>query len=181
MEESFLHPPSIEMNDGMFTVALSNEPIFVGPSPEWQKLVNQLEVSPAQKKILLARPEGFTNEDYRKLNKVDRDEAYRQIQELVALGILKSSAKSGRGAVYRVQDGIRQARVFLESRLPQLRTYFRDHAFIKNADYQQLFGLTRNRAMRELRRLVDEGFLRLEGERRGSRYLPLAALGKDKK
>jgi len=181
MEESFLHPPGIEIDSGVFTVTLSNEPIFVGPSQEWQKLVGDLNVASAQKKVLLAYPEGFTNEDYRRLNDVDRDEAYRQIQELVGLGVLKSSPISGRGAVYRVQDGIRQARAFLERRLPQLRVYFREHEFIKNADYRQLFGLSRYAAIRELQRLATEGFLRLEGTKRGARYLPQSALGRVEK
>ncbi|HVQ76901.1 MAG TPA: hypothetical protein VMT79_15360 [Candidatus Binatia bacterium] len=50
-------------------------------------------------------------------------------------------------------------------------------AELKNADYRDMFRLSRYAAVRELRRLADEGFLRIEGERRGTRYLPHAALG----
>lgn len=177
MEASFLRPPVLDLGDSVFSVTLFNEPIFVGPSPEWQALVASLNLAPAQKKALLAHPDGFTNEDYRRLNDVDRDEAYRQIQDLVGKGILRSSQKPGRGAVYRLHEDVRQARVFLEQRLPMLRAYFGEHDFIKNADYQSLFGLTRSVTTRELRRLVDEGFLRMEGERRGARYVPLLPLG----
>lgn len=38
-----------------------------------------------QKRVLLANPDGFSNEMYRKLTGVDRDQAYREIQELVTL------------------------------------------------------------------------------------------------
>jgi predicted HTH transcriptional regulator len=48
---------------------------------------------------------------------------------------------------------------------------------LRNADYRRLFGVTRYTAVRELRALVDDGFLRIEGERRGAHYLPLPALG----
>lgn len=52
-----------------------------------------------------------------------------------------------------------------------------ERARLKNADYRELFGLTRHGARRDLKRLVEEGFLRLEGERRGAHYLPEPALG----
>jgi carbamoyltransferase len=42
----------------------------------------------AQRRVLLAHPDGFTNEQYRNLNKVDRDQAYREIQELVVMGVI---------------------------------------------------------------------------------------------
>lgn len=80
MEESFLAEPAIDVEEGSFVVRLFNEPIFIGPSPAWNKLVGDLPISPAQKRVLLAHPGGFTNEDYRRLNRVDRDEAYRRLE-----------------------------------------------------------------------------------------------------
>ena len=160
----------------MFRVTLFNEPIFVGPSQEWKRLVQRLPVTSAQKRVLLAHPGGFTNEAYRKLNQVDRDEAYRQIQELVDGGILASTGAHGRGAVYRIAPDLHRARAFLETRLARLRQHFQSGMELKNADYREMFGLSRYAAVRELRRLVDEGILRIEGERRGARYLPGPAL-----
>lgn len=127
--------------------------------------------------MLLAHPEGFTNEDYRRLNGVDRDEAYRQIRELFQARILQEAEAPGRGAVYRVAPGPRQTRVFLEGRVPRLREHFRHQARLKNADYREIFGLTRHSARRELKELVDRGFLRIEGERRGAHYFAQPALG----
>lgn len=181
MEGSFLRPPEIDLKDGVFRLTLFNEPIFFGPSQEWQKLVGDLPIAVAQKKALLVHPSGFTNEDYRKLNRVNRDEAYRQIQELVSLGVLAPPKKLGRGAVYRVAEDLHGARVFLEARLPTLRQFFGGHEQLKNVDYRRLFGLSRYGATRELRRLVGEGFLRIEGQRRGAYYLPLPALGVEDK
>ena len=104
-------------------------------------------------------------------------EAYRQIRELVRAGILQEAEAPGRGAVYRVAPDLHQARAFLEGRLPGLRAHLRGQSRLKNADYRQIFGLTRHAARRELKELVDRGFLVLEGERRGAHYLPLPALG----
>jgi ATP-dependent DNA helicase RecG len=179
MEESFRRAPEIGVEDEVFFVRLFNEPIFVGPSAGWKKLVGDLPISAAQRRVLLAHPEGFTNEDYRKLNEVDRDEAYRQIQELVEKGILQPAEAPGRGSVYRVAPGLHEARAFLEARLPKLREYFRREPRLKNADYREMFGSSRNQAWRELRKLVENGFLKIEGERRGARYLPGPELGQE--
>jgi len=180
MEKSFLHPPRFAVEDDVFEVTLYNEPIFSGPSQEWQKLVGELRIAVSQKKVLLAHPDGFTNDDYRKLVRVDRDEAYRQIQELISQGVLVSPKTAGRGATYCVAEDFRQARAFLEARLPTLREFFRGHEKLKNADHRRLFGLSRYTAARELRRLVEEGFLRIEGQGRGAHYLPQPALGVEK-
>jgi ATP-dependent DNA helicase RecG len=177
MEESFLREPEIGLEEGSFFVRLFNEPIFVGPSPAWKKLVGDLPISAAHKRVLLAHPEGFTNEDYRKLNRVDRDEAYREIRSLVQTGVLREAEAPGRGAVYRIVPDLHEARAFLEGRIPGLREHFHRQARLKNADYRVRFGLTRHAARRELRRLVEQGVLRLEGERRGAHYLPGPVLG----
>lgn len=176
MEASLLRDPEISLADGTFRIALRNEPIFVGPSPGWQKLVQGLVISPEQKRALLAHPQGFTNEEYRRLNTVDRDEAYRQIQELIDKGIVEPVGKAGRGRRYRISPELREARGFLESRLPKLRDHFARNAMLKNADYRALFGVTRRVALKELQRLVAEGFLSSEGERRGAHYRPLPGL-----
>ena len=180
-EESFLREPEIGVEDGVFFVPLFNEPSFVGPTPAWKKLVGDLPVSAPQRRVLLAHPEGFTNEDYRRLNGYDRDEAYRQIRELVQARILQEAEAPGRSAAYRVAPGLRQTRVFLEGRVPRLREHFRRQARLKNADYREIFGLTRHSARRELKELVDRGFLRIEGERRGALYFAQPALGEAEK
>ena len=176
MEESLLRAPEFEVQDATFRVTLHNVPIFAGPEPEWQRLVGQLAISTAQRRVLLAHPEGFTNEDYRRLNQVDRDQAYREIQELVGKGILLPPEAGGRGAVYRLSPEFHHARAWLESRVPRLRAHFRAAEVLTNSDYRQLFGVTRHMATRELRQLVQEAYLELVGERRGAKYLPGAAL-----
>ncbi|MDP2627914.1 MAG: hypothetical protein Q8Q58_13565, partial [Candidatus Rokubacteria bacterium] len=149
-----------------------NEPIFAGPSSEWQRIVQDLPLSVAQKRILLAHPEGFANADYQRLNGVDRDQAYREIQGMIGLGVIMPAEVPGRGAVYHVATDLREARAFLQMRVPRLREFFLRQVHLKNADYREMFAVTRDAATRELRRLAQEGYLRMEGERRGARYVP---------
>ena len=56
------------------------------------------------------------------------------------------------------------------------RTGFRQAEVLTNRDHRQLFRVTRYVATRELRQLVQAGYLELVGERRGARYLPGGAL-----
>ncbi len=176
MEDYLLRAPEFRIESGEFLVTLRNEPIFTSPSPEWQNIVEALPLSVAQKRILIARPEGFANADYQKLNSVDRDQAYREIQELVSLGIVLPVEAPGRGAIYHVAPDLLEAKAFLQTRLARLQQFFARRPFLKNADYREMFELTRYGAVRELRRLTEEGYLLMEGARRGARYVPGPAL-----
>jgi ATP-dependent DNA helicase RecG len=176
MEEAFLHVPALAVESGEFVVALRNDPIFEGPSAEWQRIVQSLPLSVAQRRVLVAHPQVFRNEDYRKLNEVDRDQAYREIQEMVSLGVILPPASHGPAAMYRLAPSLHEARAFLSERVPRLREHLAAQPFLRNADYREMFGVTRFAAARELRRLVQDGYLRLEGERRGARYVAGPAL-----
>ena len=171
MEEFLLKHPEFSIEAAAFSVKLRNIPIFQGPGTEWKDLLAKLRLSAGQRRVLLAHPEGFTNEDYRKLNKVDRDQAYREIQEMVAAGIVTPPGGPGRAATYHLSPELKSARAWLEGRLPVLRSFFESRPHLQNADYRTLFRVTRKTAVRELRQLVEREFLRMEGERRGARYL----------
>lgn len=112
------------METSSFCLTLKNEPIYTGQSPIWGMLMDRYRLAVNQKRVLLANPDGFSNEAYRKLTGVDRDQAYREIQELVTLGIIDGAPSSGRGAVYRISSTLKQQRTWLESRLPKLITSF---------------------------------------------------------
>jgi len=85
------------METSTFCITLKNDPVYTGHSPIWGMLVERFRLSVNQKRVLLANPDGFSNEAYRKLTGVDRDQAYREIQELVTLGILDGAPAAGRG------------------------------------------------------------------------------------
>jgi len=55
---------------------------------------------------------------------------------------------------------------------PKLREALTRSGRVTNAAYRALFKVTRHIAVRELKRLVDEGLLRQVGEKRGAHYLP---------
>lgn len=172
MQRSFLHSPELDVKgDGRFVVVLRNTPIFESADETWRHIVERLAASDAQRRVLLAHPEGFTNEQYREVNQVDRDEAYRQIQEMVASGIVLAADRSGPGAQYRLSPDLLETRSWLRQRVPGVRNHLAEHAVLTNADYRRVFGVTRYVAVKELRRLVEEEVLELRGERRGAHYV----------
>lgn len=173
MQRSFLHAPELVVTqDDRFVVVLRNTPIFESADETWRHLVERLTTDDAHRRALLAHPEGFTNEQYREVNHVDRDEAYRQIQDMVSAGIILPANRSGRGAQYHLSPDLLEARSWLQQRLPEVRRHLAEHGVLTNTDYRRIFGVTRYVAVAELRRLVEEGVLELRGERRGSHYVP---------
>ncbi len=61
---------------------------------------------------------------------------------------------------------------FLQTRLPRLREYSAARKYLTNAAFREMFQVPRVRAVRELNRLVREGYLKLQGKGRGARYVP---------
>ena len=179
MADSCLHEPRIASRNGLFSITLRNEPVFETAGPGWKNLVRSLPVSPDQKRILLARPDGFTHEDYRRLNAVVATEAKRGVHELVRKGITTCDFRDeDEMPVYYLTPDLDATRWLLEDRVPKLREYFRRDPWLRNADYRALFDASHAHAKRELRQLVELGFLQTEGRGRGKGYLPMAGLRK---
>ena len=178
MENGFLHEPRIESESGLFTITLLNKPVYETANPDWRREVRELPVADDQERILLARPNGFTYEDYQRINAVGEHEARDRISDLVDKGIVVPvETDLRRPPRFRIAPDLEATRQVLEGRLPRLREYFRGRPSLKNADYRELFTVDRLTALNELRLLVEHGYLRVEGERRGTRYLPTAVLG----
>ena len=179
MSESSLKAPEVVHRTGLFRVTLHNEPEAAMAGPGWKNVVRSLPVSREQKRILLARPDGFTHEDYRRLNAVPEDEAKRGVHDLVRKGITTCAfTADDEVPVYYLTAELDATRWFLEDRVPKLRKHFRRDPKLRVAEYRTLFKAAPTHATRELRQLVELGFLREEGRGRGKGYLPLAGLRK---
>lgn len=179
MEQSWLPLPELAGDSHSFTITLRNTPIFDIGDPRWAEYVHNLPLNNRQRRILVAyRGSRFASADYQHLNQVDRDTAYRELRELVEMGLISSPSGRGRKARYEVA---------VEKPLPEserertarqmLSRVMRTAGSIKNADYRTCFKVNRQQAKRELAELVQAGVLRLEGERRGAYYAPGPAWG----
>lgn len=174
MEQSWLPLPEFKEENGLFTVTLRNTPIFETGRPEWAAFVRQLAIGTRQKRILVKNEGGsFRSGEYQTLNQVDRDQAYRELRELVEAGYLEGPDHPGAGAIYRVRLTLPEA----GGPPPQpqgpaaaLRERMDTKGFIKNLDYQAVYEVSRQHATRALAQLVQDGVLRRDEG--GKRYFP---------
>ena len=179
MASSCLRSPTLNSNNGRFTVVLHNDPELPTAGPGWKRLVQMLEISPDQKRILLARPDGFTDRDFQRLNSVPGTEARLQVRGLVEKGVVApESPGDGPGTVYYLAADLDDQRWFLEDRIPALREHFRGGSQLRNSDYRALFQTTYPTAKRELDYLSEKGFLRAKGKGRALHYQPAVGLRK---
>lgn len=174
MEQSWLPLPEFKDENGLFTVTLRNTPIFDTGRPEWATFVRQLPIGTRQKRILVKNEGGsFRSGEYQSLNQVDRDQAYRELREMVEAGYLDGPDHPGSGAIYRVRLAVPEAGGPPPS--PQgagaaLRERMASKGFIKNLDYQVAYDVSRQYATRSLAQLVQDGVLRRDEG--GKRYFP---------
>lgn len=179
MTDRFLREPEMAAGSGLFSITLYNEPVYETASAHWRQFVSELPISQDQERILVARPNGFTVDDYQRLNVVGEDMARDRISDLLHRNFaVPGETAPGEAPLFRVAPDLDVTRRILEGRVPKLRQHFRAKPSLKNADYRALFTVSRITALQELRLLVKLDLLRVEGERRGTRYLPTATLEK---
>lgn len=179
MKKSLLMEPRFTARGGAFTVSLRNEPEVAPAGPGWKHVVGGLGIGPDQRRMLLARPDGFTRGEYRQLNAVPDHEAGRRIGEMVDRDIVTPEfIGDDRAPVYYLTADLDSTRWFLEERVPRLREHFGQHSELRSADYQKIFEISYPVVRRELGLLVELGFLREGGRGRATHYLPTAGLRK---
>ncbi len=173
MQASYLPMPELDADGGWFRVVLRSTPIFQSIDSGWSQAVRDLPILVSQKRALVAlNDREFANADYCELNRVDRDTAYRELQDLLDRGLLRSS---GTGAGTRYQ-AVREPGALVQSSMlspiDKLVHRMHDAGAITNADYREAFGVTRQVASERLALWVEKQFVVREGERRGTRYRP---------
>jgi ATP-dependent DNA helicase RecG len=172
MEQSYLHPPEFSQDGFMFQVTLRNTPVYDLQTQRWLQQFADYPLNERQRRILAyAHQHGhaFTNHAYQKVSEVERDSAYREIQEMVRLGLVaRPSGQYGRTysvvgptAVELIPDGLRTILAILSAR-----------GYVTNRDLRQAWGVSHSTAWHRVKELINEGFLRQAGEKRGTRYYP---------
>ena len=179
MKESLLTEPRFAARRGVFTISLHNEPEVATAGPGWKHVVGGLGIDPDQRRMLLARPDGFTQDEFLRLNAVPAGEVGLRIREMVDRDIIKPEFINDDDVpVYYLTADLDSTRWFLEERVPGLRKHFGMRSQLRSADYREIFEISYPIARRELGLLVELGFLREGGRGRATHYLPTAGLRK---
>jgi ATP-dependent DNA helicase RecG len=175
MELSWLPAPEFRSDEREFMVTLRNAPIFEGSDARWTSFARSLPIDVRQKRALVAfHDREFQSGDYQGLNRVDRDLAYRELQELESRGLVQASGAT-KGRRYRVLKAGLPAELVEVSPRDRLARRMQEAGRLTNADYREAFGVGRFEATRALAALVEEGALELKGARRGAHYVPGAS------
>lgn len=182
MELSWLPAPELVSAEREFKVVLRNAPVFEGTDERWTAHVRQLPLDVRQKRALVVLVDReFRSGDYQELNRVDRDTAYRELNDLVERDLLRPIG-DGAGRRYAVVRAPLLVEPLKATPVQKLRARMEAAGRLTNADYRDAFGVGRDAAKHALLALVAGGVLELRGERRGAHYVPgerWSALGKE--
>lgn len=170
MAENGLMPPEFDVRpEGCLTVTLRNTPVWDEETRGWLAGFSDKSLNPNQLRLLvMVRKQGgrFTSAQYQKLSGLDIYAASQDIKDLIRKGVVKLEAKGGR--IY----ALREATVELpHADFALIARSLGEKKGLSNADLRRIWGGDRQSALRRAKRLVLEGWLRAEGERRARRYL----------
>ena len=104
MAESSLREPEVELEDGVFSVRLYNEPLAAGPDAAPGSAEFAGSRLAGLREHFLRHP-SLNNADYRRIFAVSRYAAARELRRLVESGLLRMEGK-GRGARYLPQPSL---------------------------------------------------------------------------
>jgi Fic family protein len=112
----------------------------------------------------------FTSRAYQKLAGVDMYGASRDIKDLMRKGIVCLRQKGGR--VYELCLSDARPEPERPAEYTALEPILKQQGFVTNKDIRAILGVSAQRANRIAGRLEEWGWLRREGAKRGTRYLP---------
>ena len=170
MAENGLHAPEFnERPHGCLTVTLRNAPIWDEKTRAWLARFKDKQLSPNQLRLLvLARQQDarFTSAHYQKMAGIDIYTASQDIKDLIRKGIVRLERKGGRVYMLSVEPQSSEPEDF-----QSLAALLAKKKSLSNQDLRQIWGADRQAALRRAKRLVEEGWLIAEGQRRGRRYV----------
>ena len=102
MEQHGLRSPEFSAEGFMFTVTLHNTPIYDETTLRWLNQFGHSVLNFRQRRVLAyahSHGKSFSTSEYQRVGEVDRDTAYREIRNMVKLGVvapLKPKSRSYR-------------------------------------------------------------------------------------
>jgi ATP-dependent DNA helicase RecG len=173
MEREGLYPPEIRLEaSAIFTVTLRNTVAYRQDTLRWLAELKHLDLNGNQKRILAYAREhsnAFTSRDYQGLVGADLYTASREIKDLIRKMVVKLPKKGGRVYELLVSPGGKGP----AEKPPEyvaLEPVLEDKEFVTNRDIRQALGVSPFSANRVAQRLIESGWLRAEGAKRGRRY-----------
>ena len=172
MQEANLEPPNFNDRRASFQVTFRNHTLMNPDAIAWLNHFANFTLTDRQRLALvyLRQHERITNNEYRRLNRVDTMMAGQELRGLVETGLLETQGV-GRWTSYQLKVSP-QVSEEQESQTDeeQILAYVRQRGSINNSECRDLLQVDLHRASHLLKKMHAYGLLRREGERRWARY-----------
>jgi len=172
MEKNFLRPPEFKEEGFVFSVTLRNTPIFDVETQRWLLRFSDYHLNSRQIRALAYAKQfsggRLTNRMYQKIGGVDRDTAYREIQEMVRFGIVMPT-RPKYARTYRLLEFIEHPVLTLY--LKQIAEVLQEKGYLTNKDMRRITGYSRASAWKRMKELTKAGLLESKGKGRAFKYL----------
>lgn len=172
MRAANLEPPRFQDRRTSFWLTFRNHTLMNPDAIAW---LNQFAAQPLNDRqrlalVYLRANLQMANRDYQRLNRVDSVTANRELRRLLESGLIEQH--STRRWAYYTLNVPAEARHEPQPDTPekQILAYVAQHGTITRMQCQTLLGITELQARYLLRKLRDQGLLRLEGTRKGAHY-----------
>lgn len=173
MQEANLEPPNFNDRRASFQVTFRNHTLMNPDAIAWLNRFANFTLTDRQRLALvyLRQHERITNNEYRRLNRVDTMAAGQDLRGLVETGLLETQGV-GRWTSYHLKVS---PQVFEEQESQtdkdRIIAYIRMHGSIKNTECRTLLGIEEHQAYYLFKKLCDAGQLKPVGSGKGRRYV----------
>ncbi|MGE4425062.1 MAG: ATP-binding protein [Solirubrobacteraceae bacterium] len=175
MRDAMLRPPAFRDHGDRFDVELPLAGTVSIEERAWVRaLTTQGRLHAGDQVVLVhaTRGERLTNGRVQALLGIGEREARGVLRRLVDAGLLHREGDRGGTSYLLAPDERRRVRAGLSDADVRdvILDLLRDQAVVTNADVRRVANVDRQTALRQLERLLEEGAIVREGERRGTRY-----------
>lgn len=167
-----LEPPRFQDRRASFLVTFRSHTLMGPEAIAWLNRFADRPLTDRQRLALvyLRYNEQLTNSDYQRLNHVDSVVASRELRGLVQSGLVEQHS-TRRWAYYTLSTVAKSETVPMPSSDEErIIAYLREHGSINNAACRELLSADARRVNYVLQKMLAEGVLQQQGERRWARY-----------
>ena len=167
-----LEPPRFQDRHTAFLVTFRNHTLMGPDAIAWLNRFANRPLADRQRLALvyLRYNDQLTNSDYQRLNHVDSVTAGRDLRGLVQFGLVEQHS-TRRWTYYTLSAATEMAAVAEPlSDEERILAYLRDHGSINNTECRDLLRTDARRVNYVLQKMLTEGVLQRQGERRWARY-----------
>jgi ATP-dependent DNA helicase RecG len=167
-----LEPPRFQDRRASFLVTFRSHTLMGPEAIAWLNRFADRPLTDRQRLALvyLRYNEQLTNSDYQRLNHVDPVTASRELRGLVQSGLVEQHS-TRRWAYYTLSSAAKtETGPVPLSDEERIIAYLREHGSINNAECRDLLGADARRVNYVLQKMLAEGVLQQQGERRWARY-----------